>query len=175
MLNTAIEHNGPAAVRYPRDYGYGVPENGALRRLEIGRGEVLREGRDVLIVAVGSMVLPSLGAADVLDGEGISAAVVNARFIKPLDEDLITGAAKSVELVVTVEENSVKGGFGSAVVRSMAEAGVSTPVRVIGIPDEFVEHAPRAELLKDLGLSAEGIAGAVRAAMGRSAKKARGA
>ena len=175
MLNTAIEHNGPAAVRYPRDYGYGVPENGALRRLEIGKGEVLREGRDVLIVAVGSMVLPSLGAADVLDGEGISAAVVNARFIKPLDEDLITGAAKSVELVVTVEENSVKGGFGSAVLRSMAEAGVSTPVRVIGIPDEFVEHAPRAELLKDLGLSAEGIAGAVRAAMGRSAKKARGA
>jgi len=173
MLYTAIEHNGPAAVRYPRDYGYGVPENGDLRRLEIGRGEMLREGRQVCIVAVGSMVIPSLRAAELLEADGISAAVINARFVKPIDDVLITDIAKSVELVVTVEENSVKGGFGSEVVRTLAEADVSAPVRVMGIPDEFVEHAPRSELLKDLGLSAEGIAGTIRSALGGPAKKAR--
>jgi 1-deoxy-D-xylulose-5-phosphate synthase len=175
MLYTAVEHSGPAAVRYPRDYGFGVPENGALREIEIGRGEVLREGSHVCIVAIGSMVMPSVEAAGALEEKGISAGVINARFAKPLDVDLITEAAKSVELVVTVEENSVKGGFGSSVARSIAEAGIPTPVRIIGIPDEFVEHAPRGELLKDLGLSAEGIAAEVARALGRSAKRVKGA
>jgi 1-deoxy-D-xylulose-5-phosphate synthase len=172
MLWTAVEYGGgPIAVRYPRDYGYGGPENGVLRALEIGKGELLAQGEDVGIIAVGSMVMPALEAARLLEGKGIRASVVNARFVKPLDADLITGVAKSVALVVTVEENSVKGGFGSAVALCLNEAGVSVPLKMIGIPDEFVEHASRGELLKSLGLSAEGVAEEVARALGRSAKK----
>jgi 1-deoxy-D-xylulose-5-phosphate synthase len=175
MLYTAVDLDGPAAVRYPRDYGFGVPENGALHALEIGKGETLKEGSDVCIVAIGSMVMPSLQAAAELEEKGISAGVINARFAKPLDEELLAGAAKSVELVVTVEENSLKGGFGSSVARSLAEAGIRTPVKMIGIPDEFVEHAPRGELLKDLGLSADGIREEVIRALGRCGLKSKGA
>ncbi len=176
MLYSAVEYDrGPIAVRYPRDYGYGVPENGALRSLEIGKGEMLAEGKDVALIAVGSMVMPALGAARLLEEKGIHAAVLNARFVKPLDAALITGLAKSVELVVTVEENSVKGGFGSAVALCLEEAAVSVPQKMIGIPDEFVEHAPRGVLLKNLGLTAEGIAAAVGRALSGSAKKVKGA
>jgi 1-deoxy-D-xylulose-5-phosphate synthase len=175
MLFTAVEHEGPAAVRYPRDYGYGVPENGAMRSLEIGKGELVAEGADVGIVAVGSMVMPALEAAGLLRAQGIRASVVNARFVKPLDAGLITDVAKSVELVVTVEENSVKGGFGSAVAICLEEAGLLVPFKMIGIPDQFVQHAPRGELLRDLGLSAEGIAAEVSRALGRSAGKLKGA
>ena len=176
MLYTAVEYDGgPAAVRYPRDYGYGVPENGALRVLEIGKGEVLREGRDVALIAVGSMVMPAFEAAGMLEKKGIDATVVNARFVKPLDENLIRSVAGAVDLIVTIEENSVKGGFGSAVALCLEEAGTQVPQRMIGIPDEFVEHAPRAELLKDLGLTAEGIADAVGRALDTSSKKLKGA
>lgn len=176
MLHTAVEYGGgPVAVRYPRDYGYGVPENGALREIEIGKGEVLRKGQDVGIIAIGSMVMPALGAAGLLEDKGIEAAVVNARFLKPLDADLIRATAKSVDLVVTVEENSVKGGFGSAVAQCLIEAGIKTPLKIIGIPDEFVEHAPRGELLKNLGLSADGIAAEVAGVIGHPPKKAEGA
>ena len=176
MLYTAAEYDaGPIAVRYPRDYGYGVPENGALHALEIGKGELLAVGDDAGIIAVGSMVMPALEAARLLERKGIRVSVVNARFAKPLDAGLITGVAKSVALVVTVEENSVKGGFGSAVGLCLSEAGVSVPLKMIGIPDEFVEHASRGELLKSLGLSAEGIAGEVERALGRSEKKVKDA
>jgi 1-deoxy-D-xylulose-5-phosphate synthase len=162
-------------VRYPRDYGYGVPENGPLRSLEIGRGETLREGKDAALVAVGSMVMPCLEAAGILEQKGISVTVVNARFVKPLDEDLIRKVAASTDLVVTVEENSIRGGFGSAVALCLEAAGISVAHRAMGIPDEFVEHAPRGELLSDLGLTAEGIAGEVGRALGISANRAKGA
>ena len=172
MLCTAIEYgDGPIAVRYPRDYGYGVALDDRLRLLEIGKGEVLVEGGDVGIIAIGSMVMPALGAARLLEESDIKATVVNARFLKPLDTDLITGVAKSVDLLVSVEENSVKGGFGSAVGQCVSEAGILTPLKLIGIPDEFVEHAPRSDLLKGLGLSAEGIAESVRRALEGSRKR----
>jgi 1-deoxy-D-xylulose-5-phosphate synthase len=172
MLYTAIEYgDGPIAVRYPRDYGYGVALDDRLRLLEIGKGEVLVEGGEVGIVAIGSMVMPALGAARLLEESDIKATVVNARFLKPLDTDLIAGVAKSVDLLVSVEENSVKGGFGSAVAQCVSEAGILTPLKLIGIPDEFVEHAPRGDLLKGLGLSAEGIAESVRRALEGSRKR----
>jgi len=175
MLHTAVEHEGPVAVRYPRDYGYGRAADDALHEVEIGKGEVLADGRDVCILAIGSMVMPAVGAVRLLAGDGIGAAVVNARFAKPLDENLMVRMARSAELVVTVEENSVKGGFGSTVVGMLAAAGVGTPVEIVGIPDEFIEHAPRAELLETLGLTPEGIAGAVRRALERRGGEARGA
>jgi 1-deoxy-D-xylulose-5-phosphate synthase len=176
MLHTAVEYaGGPIAVRYPRDYGLGVPGNGELRALEIGKAEILREGENVAIIAIGSMVMPSLEAARLLAERGVAAAVVNARFAKPIDAGLITGVAKTVELVVTVEENSIRGGFGSAVGACLEEAGVRTPLKTIGIPDEFVEHAPRGELLKDLGLSPEGIADEVAASLKNSARRTSGA
>ncbi len=172
MLYTAIEYgDGPIAVRYPRDYGYGVALDDRLRLLEIGKGEVLVEGGDVGIIAIGSMVMPALGAARLLEESDIKATVVNARFLKPLDTDLIAGVAKSVDLLVSVEENSVKGGFGSAVAQCVSEAGILTPLKLIGIPDEFVEHAPRGDLLKGLGLSAEGVAESVRRALEGSRKR----
>jgi 1-deoxy-D-xylulose-5-phosphate synthase len=171
MLYTAVEYGGgPAALRYPRDYGYGVPENGALRALEIGKGEMLAEGTDAAIIALGSMVLPSLEGARLLAERGISAAVVDARFLKPLDADLIVKVAKSVDLVVTVEENTLRGGFGSAVAGCLEEAGVRKPLHMLGIPDRFVEHAARSELLADLGLTARGIADGVVEALGRRAR-----
>lgn len=172
MLYTAIEYgDGPIAVRYPRDYGYGVALDDRLRLLDIGKGEVLVEGGDVGIIAIGSMVMPALGAARLLEESDIKATVVNARFLKPLDTDLIAGVAKSVDLLVSVEENSVKGGFGSAVAQCVSEAGILTPLKLIGIPDEFVEHAPRGDLLKGLGLSAEGVAESVRRALEGSRKR----
>ena len=176
MLFTAAGYaGGPIAVRYPRDYGYGVAMDDRLHGLEIGRGEKLSDGGDVAIIALGSMVMPALEAARLLEEEGIGAAVINARFLKPLDAELVKGAAKSVDLVMSVEENSVKGGFGSAVAQCLNEAGIRVPLRVMGIPDEFVEHAPRGDLLKDLGLSAEGIAAEVRQALGAARKGVGGA
>jgi 1-deoxy-D-xylulose-5-phosphate synthase len=172
MLYTAVEYGeGPIAVRYPRDYGYGVALDDELRALKIGKGEVLCEGRDVGVIAIGSMVMPALGAARLLEESGVKATVVNARFLKPLDTDLITSVAKSVDLLVSAEENSLNGGFGSAVSQCVNEAGIGTPLKLIGIPDEFVEHAPRSDLLRDLGLSAEGIAASVRQALGSSARR----
>jgi 1-deoxy-D-xylulose-5-phosphate synthase len=174
MLNTAVEYRGgPVAVRYPRDYGYGVASDDELKVLEIGKGEMLSKGEDAAIIAIGSMVMPALEAAGMLQDEGIEACVINARFLKPLDEDLITRAAEPVDLVVTVEENSVRGGFGDAVAQCLNRAGLLKPLQMIAIPDEFVEHAPRGELLKDLGLTAPGIAAVVKRALGRQKGKPR--
>ena len=157
MLYTALRTEGPSAIRYPRGRGAGANCEG-FRALEIGRGEVLREGRELLIVALGSMVHPSLEAAELLEGEGIGTTVINARFIKPLDEELICSLAEDHRAVLTVEENVKAGGFGSQVTEALRRKGIKRRVKVLGLPDEFIEHGPRGKLLELYGLSSRAIA-----------------
>jgi 1-deoxy-D-xylulose-5-phosphate synthase len=158
MLYTALKQKGPVAIRYPRGMGIGVPLDPDYRVIPIGKGEILKEGKDLLILAVGSAVHPSLEAADRLLEEGISAGVVNARFIKPLDGGFVD-LARSVKRVLVVEENSRIGGFGSGVLELLNEAGVeNVRVKRIGLPDRFVEHGSLAQLRKLCGLDASGIA-----------------
>ena len=158
MLATAVALDGPAAIRYPRGAGVGVPTDGPLHTLPIGRGETLREGDDVALLAVGSMVLAAERAADLLAAEGIRASVVNARFVKPLDEALILDLADRCGAVVTVEENVVRGGFGSAVLELLAERGRVLPTRVLGIADRIFDHASQGRLREQAGLTPRDIA-----------------
>jgi len=164
MLKTALYCGRPVSVRYPRGAGFGVPLDSELRELEIGKGELLREGDDLTLVAIGSTVYPALEAAALLKEQGISAAVVNARFIKPLDSELILAQAEKTGCLVTVEENALLGGFGSAVLEAVSDAGLSSlRVKRIGIPDSFIEHGSQDQLRKDLGLDAPGIAATCQA------------
>ena len=164
MLKTAVDHtSGPIAVRYPRGNGVGVPTDEPLHALPIGRGEVLREGADVAILAVGTMVLPAERAADALATEGIAATVVNARFVKPLDERLILDLTRRCGAVVTVEEHAAAGGFGAGVLELLAAHGLVVPAHVLGVPDRVYEQASQARLREKAGLTPDGIAAAARA------------
>jgi 1-deoxy-D-xylulose-5-phosphate synthase len=170
MLATMVAYDdGPIAVRYPRDYGYGVDMDGEPSPLEIGKAEVLERGGDVCLIGIGSMVYPCLEAGSVLKEQGVACWVVNARFAKPLDADLLVRIASETKLVVTVEENSVCGGFGSGVIELFSSRGIDTPVSMIGLPDRFVSHGSRSELLAEVGLSAESITDTVKAVLSRSA------
>lgn len=159
MLFTMIEHTGPAAMRYPRGNGVGVPIDQEPRLLEIGKGEILRDGGEVAIVAYGSMVHPSLQAAENLAKEGIETTVVNARFVKPLDSHLLLALARTKRLIVTVEEAYLAGGFGSAVMELLEENGLQDKVRLVrmGIPDRLVTHGDPKLLLAKYGLDVDGI------------------
>jgi 1-deoxy-D-xylulose-5-phosphate synthase len=157
MLYTAFMLDGPAAVRYPRGSGVGVEMQQQMTALPVGRAEVRREGKRVAILAFGSMLKPALEAASELN-----ATVVNMRFVKPLDREMVFRLATSHELLVTVEENVVAGGAGSAVVEALAEDGMPVPVVTLGLPDHFVEHGDHPQLLADCGLDAAGILRAVR-------------
>ncbi len=142
MLHTAILHDGPAAIRYPRGAGEGVELSESLEEIPIGTAELLREGSDVLLLPVGNRVYPAMEAAKGLEKLGIDAAVINPRFVKPLDSGLITDWAARTGRVVTVEDNAAAGGFGSAVLELLAAAGLAgIKVRVLGYPDRFTEHA----------------------------------
>jgi 1-deoxy-D-xylulose-5-phosphate synthase len=163
MIKTAVEINGPTAVRYPRGTGLGVPMDQELKTLEIGKAEVVREGNDLLILAIGVAVRPVLDAAERLNAEGISAGVVNARFVKPLDEELILRLARKTSRVVTVEEHALHGGFGSAVLECLERARLSgIKTFRIGLPDTFIEHGSQAILRKKYGLDSEGIYASVK-------------
>ena len=159
MLLTAIDHNGPAALRYPRGNAVGVDISAPPRHLEIGKGEILRDGGEVAIVAYGSMVYPSLDAADNLAKVGIETTVVNARFVKPIDAGLLLAMARTKRLIVTVEEAYLAGGFGSAVMELLEENGLQDKVRVVrmGIPDRLITHGDAKLLLAKYGLDADGI------------------
>ncbi len=160
MLLTAIEHPGPAALRYPRGNGYGVDISAKPKQIEIGTAEVLREGRDLTLLAYGSMVVPALDAAEMLKESGIEATVVNARFVKPLDEKLILKLAAETPLIVTIEEAYLAGGFGSAVMEVLESNAIQDEVKVVrmGVDDEIVTHGDAKRLLAEYGLNAEGIA-----------------
>jgi 1-deoxy-D-xylulose-5-phosphate synthase len=163
MIKTAVYSDIPVAVRYPRGSGYGVKMDELPQIMEIGKGELLEQGEDLVVVAVGTMVYPSLEAARLLLQKGIRSSVINARFVKPLDRDLILGEAMRTGNILCVEENSLQGGFGSAVLELLEKEGIKgIRVKRLGIPDRFIEHGSQAQLRKDLGLDAVGIAKAVQ-------------
>lgn len=159
MLLTAAEHNGPICVRYPRGAGVGVPLDRDPQLLEIGKAEILRDGGEVALLAYGSMVHPSLRAAEQLAKDGIEATVVNARFAKPLDAELILALARTKRLLVTVEEAYLAGGFGSAVMELLEENGLLDRLHLVrmGVPDRWVTHGEQKLLLAKYGLDADGI------------------
>jgi len=157
MLYTATRYGGPIAIRYPRGTGRGVSLDEKLRELPIGKGNVINTGNDLAIIAIGSAVAPSLEAAWLLNKKGIDCTVVNARFAKPLDSDLILETVSKTKRLVTVEENALAGGFGSAVLSLLSSIAGIRALR-IGIPDEFVEHGPQELLRASYSLDADGIA-----------------
>ncbi len=162
MLYTAFTLDTPTAVRYPRGSGPGVPIETAMTALPVGKGEVRRQGKRVAILAFGSMLTPALQAAEHLD-----ATVANMRFVKPLDHALVAELARSHDLVVTVEENAVDGGAGSAVAEALAAQRIQCEILHLGLPDRFVEHGDPALLLKACGLDAEGVLASIQARLHR--------
>jgi 1-deoxy-D-xylulose-5-phosphate synthase len=166
MLYTAFTLDGPSAVRYPRGSGVGAEMQQLMSALPVGRAQMRREGKRVAILAFGSMVKPALEA-----GDELGATVVNMRFVKPLDEEMVFRLATTHELLVTVEENAIAGGAGGAVVEALAADGMPVPVLTLGLPDHFVEHGDHAQLLADCGLDAAGILRAVRERLSRSGRR----
>lgn len=162
MLATAIAIEGPAAVRYPRGAGLGVPLTDSLETLPVGKAEVLQEEGDIAFLAVGTMVEKAKEAAAILKEEGIEAAVVNMRFIKPLDTELLGEMARTKRLLITAEENVLAGGFGSAVAEYLADHGIEVPLLRFGIPDRFIEQGTRRELLSLCGLQPDEMAERIR-------------
>ena len=168
MLKTAVNSGVPISLRYPRGAGFGVDLDKDIEELPIGSGERLSGGRDVAIIAIGTTVYPALEAATLLEKDGIGVTVVNARFVKPLDRELILSVARECGAIVTVEENALQGGFGSAVLELLsAERITGLKVKRIGIPDRFIEHGTQAQLRSMLGLDAAGIANTVKTVLGR--------
>jgi 1-deoxy-D-xylulose-5-phosphate synthase len=166
MLYTGFTLAGPSAVRYPRGHGPGAEIVNAMQALPVGRAEPRREGKAVAILAFGSMLAPALEA-----GAQLNATVVNMRFVKPLDADLVLRLAETHDVLVTVEENVVMGGAGSAVAECLASAGIAAPVLMLGLPDAFVEHGDPQQLLADCGLDAAGIVRSIRARLERSGRR----
>ncbi|MCW5799016.1 MAG: 1-deoxy-D-xylulose-5-phosphate synthase [Nitrospira sp.] len=169
MIKTCVSFDGPASVRYARGVSLGVPMDPEPTALPIGKGELLREGTDVAIVAIGVTVWPAMKAAERLAQEGISAAVVNARFAKPLDTELILKTAKNVRCLVTVEEGCKMGGFGSAVLEALSDAGLLLRTKVLGLPDWYIEQGPQDLLRERYGLTADGIYNSVKQLFGAGA------
>jgi len=159
MLATAINHDGPITLRYPRGEGWGAEMDSEIRSLEIGKGELLRPGKDLGIVGIGNTVIPALNAANDLAKLGIDAAVVNARFVKPLDRELLLDLASRVPMMITVEDHVVQGGFGSSVLELLAAEGITDlRVKCLGLPDRFIAHGTQPELRKICGINTESIA-----------------
>ena len=159
MLKTSIYHPGPCSLRYPRGSGLGVELDQEIKEIEIGKGEVMKEGTDLAIIAFGSMVDSSMKTAVLLEEKGLSVAVINARFAKPIDEDLIKEYAKKTGCLITTEEHSVQGGFGSAVLEALQNFDENIPLKVkcIGVPNIVVEHGAPNLIKRDLKLDPEGM------------------
>ena len=158
MLKTAVNHKGPVAMRYPRGSGLGVPLDAEMKELEIGKGEVVKDGTDIAIFAYGHTVDWAMTVSNMFEKEGVSVAVINARFAKPVDKDLIVQYANSARCLVTTEEHSLKGGFGSAVLEALQEESVcNIAVKCIGLEDIVLEHGSPDKQRKDLKLDPEGM------------------
>ena len=159
MLKTSIYHPGPSSIRYPRGSGLGVEIDEEVKEIEVGKGEVIKDGKDLAIIAFGSMVDPSMKAAAMLEEKGFSVAVINARFAKPIDKSLIMKYAKKTGCLITTEEHSVQGGFGSAVLEVLQNFDERIPLKTkcIGVPDVLIEHGATGLIKKDLKLDPEGM------------------
>lgn len=163
MLLTALEINGPVAIRYPKRDGLKLIVEDGPKRLPIGRGEIIHQGQAVALIAVGSMVETAVRAGQRLQKYGINCTVVNARFVKPLDEELLLNLAQSHQNFITIEENVTTGGFGSSVLKFINSKAVQTPrIKILGLPDQFITHGPTEILLEKCGLDVEGVCRAVR-------------
>ncbi|MCB0728367.1 MAG: 1-deoxy-D-xylulose-5-phosphate synthase [Ignavibacteriae bacterium] len=158
MLYTATQYKrGPIAMRYPRGNALGV-EIGDYEKMEIGKGERVREGKDVAILAIGNMVNNSMLAAEILDSKGINAEVINARFVKPLDRELLFEVLSKFDKIITVEDNTIIGGFGSAISEFASESNLKNEILIHGIPDRFIDHGKPEELHEELKIDPKGIA-----------------
>ena len=158
MLATAVEHDGPIAFRYPRGAATGMPLDEEFKPLQLGKAKILSNGGDILILAIGRSVIDALEAAQTLEEQGVSATVVNCRFVKPMDRALISSLAQRIPRVITVEENALKGGFGSAVLEELSDAGINgIRIERIGVADSFVEHGSQKLLRSLYGIDAEAI------------------
>jgi 1-deoxy-D-xylulose-5-phosphate synthase len=169
MLHTAIAHDGPAALRYPRGAAEGVPLPAEPKLIPIGKGEVLAEGRGVALLGYGSGVAVALEAAAILADHGVQATVADARFAKPLDEELTERLARDHDLLVTIEENVLPGGFGAAVLEHLEDAFAAGPgerarVLRVGLPDRYVTHGKPELLRAEVGLTGQSVADRVLAA-----------
>jgi 1-deoxy-D-xylulose-5-phosphate synthase len=169
-LETGLKLDGPSSVRYPRGNCLGLPPNEGAHPWEVGRGRIVfgeAGGCDVLVIAAGTILKEALAAAKAVAEKGAKVTVFDARFVKPLDSETILALAKGAGLVVTVEENALQGGFGSAVVECLVDSGMALPrILRLGLPDRFVEHASQEELKAELGLDAEGMTAAIFRARG---------
>ncbi len=163
MVRTAVEYPGPAAVRFPRGTGLGVPLDPDIKPIPIGEAELMRDGDDAAVIVLGTLAHEAMEAAAELSADGISIAVLNARFAKPVDKSRILALARRCSVLVTVEEHSGIGGFGSAVLEVLAEAGVQVPIRCLAIGDRIVEHGDPQKIRAEFGLDRDGIAEAVKA------------
>jgi 1-deoxy-D-xylulose-5-phosphate synthase len=173
MLYTAFRHDGPIAVRYPRADGMGVPMDETFQEIPIGKAEILEEGSDIAILALGTMVDVAMQARKILETEGIRPMIVNMRWVKPLDEALLLDLARRGMHVVTLEEAAVAGGMGSAVLEFYAQQGLSgMHVHMMGLPDRFIEHGSRGELLESVGLSVEALVESVKLHLPKRQKRA---
>ncbi len=162
MLYTAVyDCSGPVAIRYPRGEGMGVAIS-KMKSIEIGSSEIVRRGKDIAIIAVGNMLAHSLAAARVLDSDGLSAEIVNARFIKPLDKSMIDYLCGKFDFIMTAEDGQIQGGFGSAVAEYMAEKNYKNTLHIHGIPDKFIGHGTQNQLYSELDLDARGISARVK-------------
>ncbi len=162
MLYTAtLYKKGPIALRYPRGNALGV-EIGEFTQLEIGKGEIVKEGKDIAILAIGNMVDHSLKAAKLLEEYSINAEVVNMRFVKPLDRELLYDVLSRFKKVITIEDNTIVGGFGSAISEFVVQHNFKNDVLIHGIPDRFIEHGKPEELYEELKMDAKGIAEVTR-------------
>ena len=164
MIYTGIQHNGPAAIRYPRGSGVGVGLDWQLSEIPIGKAQMEKDGSDLALVAIGHHVQTAIAAADRLEKEkGIHAAVINARFAKPIDVDMMVKVARKTNRIITIEENALAGGFGSAVLESLADAGIiQIKVKRLGLPDRFIEQGSQILLRQDANLD---VASVIEAAM----------
>jgi 1-deoxy-D-xylulose-5-phosphate synthase len=162
MLSTAFQYNGPAAVRYPRGAGIGATVGKSLETIPLGKGEIRREGKGIALLAFGTMLAPTLAAA-----EELNATVANMRFVKPLDVELVRQLAQTHDALVTIEEGAVMGGAGAAVAEALAAEGIAKPLLILGLPDKFIDHGDAGQLLAACGLDAKGIAASVRQRFGK--------
>jgi 1-deoxy-D-xylulose-5-phosphate synthase len=176
MMKTALDYNdGPIAIRYPRINGVGVEMDRTLQPIPIGTWETVREGDSAVVLALGPMIAVAEEAADLLKREGLSLRVVNARFIKPLDQDMLQKLAEENIPILVLEEGSQQGGVGSSVLEYYSSNGFfGARVRIMGIPDEFIEHGSIKEQLKEVGLTGERVASEVIEMLPRRRQRATG-
>lgn len=171
MLATAVKMPSPTAIRYPRGAGLGVPLSDGFTGVPVGKAEVLQPEGDIAILAVGTMVDKAVKTADILEQQGVKAAVVNMRFVKPLDTEVLTQMARQAKLLITMEENVLAGGFGSAVAEALADLDLTCPLLRFGIPDRFIEQGTQDEELEDCGLLPEQIAQSITERLNHDTEK----